>query len=373
VTVLISVTKPPSSGAQGGAAPTWVSLSPLNITTNAPVNYVVPAATGQSLTYSVVSGLPPGLSFDATTRAITGRSNAIGFYTIVLRAANASGQSVDRTISVQIRTAASTPDQAAGSDELSSWRPTDTGALRSYFYYDGQGRVVGSVDEQQFLSETVHDDALNIQRTLRYLTPVTVAPSDTIASLRGRAGAFRQTSLVQYDGFGRVRDVTGLDGSTVTRNEYDEAGRLTRVLSAAGTTEQRARRTFYNAFGEVIATLGGEGDASLGTNPTPEQISQAIGDYGVRHAYDTLGRAIRSVDANGNTTLFYYDRENRRTHTVNVIGQSADTLWPAKSARPRTAASGRKNPSDSTPPGSAMRTWISCWPAAGAAWPTRCC
>src|SRR5882672_7246146 len=114
-------------------------------------SYVVPAATGQSLTYSVVSGLPPGLSFNATTRTISGSASAVGFSTIVVRATNASGQSVDRTVSVQIRTAATTPDQPAGSDQLSSWRPTDTSALHSYVYYDGQGRVMGSVDEQQFL------------------------------------------------------------------------------------------------------------------------------------------------------------------------------------------------------------------------------
>ena len=153
------------------------------------MSYVVPAATGQSLTYSVVSGLPPGLSFNATTRTITGSSSAVGFSTIVLRATNASGQSVDRTVSVRIRTAATTPDQPAGSDQLAAWRPADTGALRSYVYYDGQGRVVGAVDEQQFLTETVYDDALNTERTLRYLTPVTVAPSDTLASLKSRAGA----------------------------------------------------------------------------------------------------------------------------------------------------------------------------------------
>ncbi|WP_187426872.1 putative Ig domain-containing protein [Nitrosomonas communis] len=327
VTVLIAVANAASSGGQGGTGPTWASLPSLNVVTNAPVSYVVPTATGQSLIYSVVSGLPPGLSFDASTRAITGSSSAVGFYTILLRATNASGQSVDRTVSVQIRTAATTPDQSPGSDELSSWRPIDTSALHSYVYYDGQGRVVGAVDEQQFLTETVYNDALNSQKTLRYLRPVIVTSGDTMASLKNRAGDSRQTSLVRYDGFGRVDEVTGLDGSTVTRNEYDDAGRLTRIVNAANTAEQRAGRTFYNTFGEVTATLGGEGDAWLGTNPTPQRVSEAIRDYGMRHEYDTLGRAIRSVDANGNKTLLYYDRENRLTHTLNVIRKSAnDTL-----------------------------------------------
>jgi YD repeat-containing protein len=324
VTLLIAVTNTAPGGGQAGAGPTWVTLAPLDVVTDTPVTYVVPAATGHPLAYRVVCGMPPGLSFNATTRTITGTSRAVGFYTILLRATNASGQSVDRTVSVQIRTGAATPDQPVGSNELSTWRPADTSALHSYVYYDGQGRVAGSVDEQQFLTEAVYDDALNTQRTLRYLTPVTVAPSDTLASLKSRAGVPCQTSLVQNDGFGRVREVTALDGSTVTRNEYDKAGRLTRVVTAADTTEQRARRTLYNAFGEVTATLGGEGDAWLGANPTPQRVSDAIRDYGIRHEYDTLGRAIRRVDTNGNKALLYYDGENRLTHTVNVLGQSAN-------------------------------------------------
>jgi YD repeat-containing protein len=321
VTVLIGVTNAAPTGA-GGGGPAWVSLSPLDVVTNTPVNYVVPPATGQSLIYSLVGGMPPGLSFDPVTLTVTGTSTAVGFYTIALRATNGSGDSVDRTVSVQIRTAAATAAQPTGGDQLSSWRPSDTSALSSYLYYDGQGRVVGSVDEQQFLTETVYDDALNTKKTLRYPTPVTVSPSDTMASLKSRAGASYQTSLSQYDGLGRVLESTELDGSTLTRNEYDQAGRLIRTVIAANTSEERARRTFYNAFGEVIATFGGEGDAWLGTNP--QRITEAISDYGIRHEYDTLGRKIRSVDANGNKALFYYDRENRLTHTVSVIGQSAD-------------------------------------------------
>ncbi len=307
-----------------GAEPAWVPLSPLDIVANTPVSYVVPAARCQSLTYSVVGGLPPGLSFDAATRTITGSSSAVGFYTILLRAADASGNSADRTVSVRIRTAATIATQPAGSDQPSAWRPADTSTLHSYPYYDGQGRVVGAVDEQQFLTETVYDDALNTQRTLRYLAPVTVAPGDNLAPLKSRAGASRQISLVQYDDFGRVREVSALDGSTVTRNEYDEAGRLTRVVSAANTSEQRVRCTFYNAFGDVTATLGGEGSTWLGPKPSPQRVDEAIRDYGLRYKYDTLGRMVRSVDANGNRMLFYYNRESRRTHTVHVIGQSAD-------------------------------------------------
>jgi YD repeat-containing protein len=314
----------PAAG-QGVGGPDWELLSPLDIIANAPVSYVVPGAVGgPSLTYRVVGGLPAGLSFDSATRSLTGSTSAVGFYSILLQATEAGGQSTDRTLSVRIRTAAMSLAQTTGSDQPSAWRPADGRGLRSYLYYDGQGRVVGAVDEQQFLTETVYDEALNTRRILRYLLPVVVAAADTLTSLRSRAGIALTISLVRYDGFGRIHEVTGLDGSTLTRNDYDEAGCLTRVVTAVGTNEERARRSFYNAFGEVTATLGSEGDAWLGTNPTPQRIEQAIREYGVRNEYDTLGRQVHSIDANRNLTIFYYDLENRRTHSVNVLGQAAD-------------------------------------------------
>ncbi len=208
-------------------------------------------------------------------------------------------------------------------DEPSPWRPvSDTGALRSYLYYDGQGRVAGEVDEQQFLTETIYDEELNTRQTLRYLTPISVVPGDDLASVRARAGASRRIALMQFDDFGRAREVATFDGST--RTEFDEAGRVARVVSAAGTAEERIRSTFYNAFGDVTGIVGGEGSAWLGTNPSPQRIDQAVREFGTRYEYDSVGRLVRSIDANANQTLFYYDGENRRTHTVNVVGQSAD-------------------------------------------------
>lgn len=220
----------------------------------------------------------------------------------------------------------SQPSAAAepGSNDPAAWRPANTDdALHSFFFYDGQGRVVGSVDEQQFLSETVYNDTLNTKQTLRYPTPVTLAAGDNLASVRSRAGTAQQTSLFRYDDFGRLREVTALDGATITRNDYDEAGRLVRVLSAADTDEERVHHTFYNAFGEVTATLGGEGSAWLGANPSADRVDEAIRDYGIRYKYDSVGRLVQSVDANGNTTLMYYDRESRKTHQVHVIGRSS--------------------------------------------------
>lgn len=203
--------------------------------------------------------------------------------------------------------------------DLSAWRPAVTaGALHSSFFHDGQGRVIGAVDEQQGLTESVYDEEANTLQTLRFPVPVTVVPGDDLGSVRSRAGAPFQLSFVRYDDFGRVLETSALDGS-VTRHDYDDAGHLVRVVSAAGTSDERIATTSYNAFGEITATLGGEGSAWLGANPSPQRMEAAIHDYGIRYDYDSLGRKVRSVDANGNSTFFYYDLESRQTLTINVI------------------------------------------------------
>ncbi|MDF2120414.1 putative Ig domain-containing protein [Roseiarcaceae bacterium H3SJ34-1] len=313
----------PMSGLPGG--PAWPALPPLDAVAGAAVSYAVAPAAGASLTYAVLGGLPTGMLFDGAALTITGSCAHAGCYSIALRVTDATGRSTDRTVSVRISPVVSAALQPLGSDQMSAWRPAgDPDALRSYAFYDGQGRVIGAVDEQQFLTETVYDESLNTRRTLRYLTPVAVAAGDDLTALRGRAGAALQLSLVSFDDFGRVRENIGPDGSTVTRYTYDAAGRLILVAAAADTVDERSGSTFYNAFGEVIATLGGEGTAALGTSPTPAQVEAMIDGYGVRYTCDTLGRVIRRVDAGGSLTLFYYDRENRRTHTIGVIGSATD-------------------------------------------------
>jgi YD repeat-containing protein len=211
-------------------------------------------------------------------------------------------------------------------DVLAGWRPTDTAGLRSYRYYDGQGRTTGTVDERGFLSETVYDAYGNSQQELRYLGALTVnAATDTLATLRLRAGASRSTTT-SYDGFGRVSTQTAMDGS-VSRNIYDSAGRLARQVWAEGTSEQRASRTRYNAFDEATGILGGVGDATLGATPTQAQIDAAIATYGMRYEYDSFGRRVKATDANNNPSWFYYDSEGRLSHTVNALGEVSATVY----------------------------------------------
>jgi YD repeat-containing protein len=222
-------------------------------------------------------------------------------------------------------------------DVLAQWRPTDTtDALRSFYFYDGEGRQTGVVDQNGFLTATVYNEQTNTQQTVRYFTPVTVAVgganADTLSSLEGRAGA-AETSTTQFDAFNRVSGVTGVDGS-ITQNTYDQASRLIRQVSAVGTSDQQSTRTVYDAFGDVTGILGGVGDATLPVAATAAQINTALANYGSQFKYDSLGNLISEVDAdgvdtNGNVTRFFYDAEGRLTQTVNALGDVSEKTYDA--------------------------------------------
>jgi YD repeat-containing protein len=73
--------------------------------------------------------------------------------------------------------------------------------------------------------------------------------------------------------------------------------------------------------------VGGVGEATLGVNPTQAAIDAAITGYGTRYEYNSLGQRIKAIDANNNPTWFYYDGEGRLTHTVNALGEVAETIY----------------------------------------------
>ncbi len=96
------------------AAPVFVSTqSNFSLTQNAAMSAVtLPAATdadaGDTVTYSIVSGLPAGLSFNTGTRQITGTPTATGTSTVTYRATDESNVTVDQTFTITVNAPANT-------------------------------------------------------------------------------------------------------------------------------------------------------------------------------------------------------------------------------------------------------------------------
>ena len=209
--------------------------------------------------------------------------------------------------------------------------PASTGALTTWYYYDDARQQIGSVDEQGFVTESKYNEELNTREIIRYATAYTgtLVTGTGFSTIRSAvSGSASQSTLVQYDGFGRVSTQTTQDG-TVTRYEYDTAGRLVKETAASGTTEARTLTSRYNAFGEVTGRLLGEASARITAGMTTAQITAIYDQYGLTWSYDAAGRQVSVRDAFGNKTVTYYDEAGRVTHVVNALGEVKESLYNA--------------------------------------------
>ncbi|MCZ4324663.1 hypothetical protein, partial [Pseudomonas anguilliseptica] len=230
-----------------------------------------------------------------------------------------------------IRYASATAPAERASGTLEALRPASGDNLSTWYFYDNAGRQIGSVDDQQFVSETIYDEASNTQQSIRYATAYTAAINgathfNTIKA--AVASGAKQSTLLAYDSMGRLSQRTANDG-TVTAYEYDASGRLIRETSAHGTSEARSSLTHYDAFGQVTGKLLGEAAARITAGMTDEQITAVYAQYGLTYTYDPLGRVASVTDAAGNRTSSYYDAAGRLTQVVNALGEVSETVYSA--------------------------------------------
>ena len=184
--------------------------------------------------------------------------------------------------------------------------------LSQHYFYDHQGRQIAALNEQGFLTE-VEFDAFNRRQTNHtYMTAVSYKESDTLSSLRSRAGA-KQTETTRFDHFGRVSSIQAHDG-TLSKRTYDKAGRLIESTHAAGSEFENSTRTRYNIFGEITGSVSGEGEAK------EKDLNRAIDRYGIEFFYDRMGRKRYEEDAKGQKTFFFYDEKNQLIYTIQSGG-----------------------------------------------------
>ncbi|MFC0677967.1 putative Ig domain-containing protein [Lysobacter korlensis] len=246
-----------------------------------------------------------------------------------------------------VRYAQRTSAAARATGSLDELRPgtSDSDQITRSFY-NARGLKVAELNAEGYLTEFVYDEERN-QRGVRVHNRRLdgLSGSESLSTLRAQAqseGA-RETRRV-FNARGLVATEINAEG-TVTHYRYDAAGRLVRTEAAAGTHESRHGGLRFNAFGELIGELSGAGAAELsarekaapGGRLTAAEMDALFGQYGIRHAYDALGRRTESVDAEGNKTWYFYDGGSRLTHTVrgmadalgvrNALGEVVETRY----------------------------------------------
>ncbi|MEM9102647.1 MAG: putative toxin [Pseudomonadota bacterium] len=198
--------------------------------------------------------------------------------------------------------------------------------LSSHYFYDAQGRQVGFVNEQGFLTQTLYSAQINdnldddhltrsqsmnwVTETRHYMSPVIVNDGDSLQTLIAVAGTYQQTKSF-FDEHGRqTLQVTRANDKTYY--DYDTAGRLEKTqVYDRNDRLITGSLTRYNAFGEVVAVVQGEGSHL-------DDLNHAIDQYGTRYRYDALGRRIAEEGPQGQGQYFYYDAASRLTYNVTM-------------------------------------------------------
>jgi YD repeat-containing protein len=230
---------------------------------------------------------------------------------------------------------------------LATLRPsTDARDITERYFYDAQGRTIGVLDGENYLTEKVYDVAGHVTQSIRYDSQVTyTAGTSTFSTLKSAAnGAPTHATSYTYDGLGQVLTETNFEG-TETLYTYDVAGNVVAVSRANGVSaEVRTARTRYDVLGRVTQELTGEGGvalAALGGSATQAQIDDVWSKYGVTYTYDNASRrtsaTVRPNDSQTNTTWFYYDDDGRlrfeldargavKEYRYNALGQLTDEI-----------------------------------------------
>jgi len=263
--------------------------------------------------------------YDAAGRE-TGRLDAAGYLTEFQY--DAGGRLVR---SIAYATATAVGDRAAGS--LDDLRPqtTDSDAVTRSFH-DGRGNLIGQLDAEGYFTEYVYDQARNQRGVVSYGLKLDGAdPAASFASLRQlvQADGQMRSTLRSYNTLGQL-SVEATSEGLVTRFSYDSQGRLVHTVSAVDTTEARHAVARYDAFGNLVAELNGEGSALYRDDMSDTELQALYASYGIRHSYDALGRRIESIDAEGNRTWYFHDAVGRLTHTVYGMYSESEGLSNAE-------------------------------------------
>lgn len=216
----------------------------------------------------------------------------------------------------------------AGGGQFDALKPAAAAAdISEYWLYNNLGQVAGHVDGAGYLTESVYDGSGNLTTRIRYATATTGAgPTSTLAGLRPVSAAADQVFTNSYTQLNQLSSARNAEG-TLTLYVYDAMGKLTSTVVAAGTSEARSMLARYDLQGRVVAELPGAGAALLTGNQTQAQIDSIWANYGMRYAYDAVGRRISATDGTNRRTLYYYDTEGRLTHTVNALGYTEERIY----------------------------------------------
>jgi RHS repeat-associated protein len=129
-----------------------------------------------------------------------------------------------------------------------------------------------------------------------------------------------------HDGYVVGHTVTDADGSTRTRIDRDDDGRVVGVDRDGVTTWYD-----YDQACQLVAARLGSGVQRWTYDPAGRLVAETTGDVTVEHSYDAAGQLLLSRASDGartvHTTGHAYDGLGRRRRTVHADGRVREFSW----------------------------------------------
>ncbi len=226
------------------------------------------------------------------------------------------------------------------------WKSYDRIGNVSEWVYNPDGSTQIMIDPVGAITSYTHDPFGNmLTRTLRnddgeQTTTYTYDEDDRVVTVTDALG---YTTKFEYDPDGNRAAIYSCwigDAAyrSVTRNEYDHRGRLTRTIEDADGIG-RTTSFVYDQNSNRIRSTNANGVVSEAYYDRLNRLERTLYDPDAQghdglnieqsFIYDPLGNTLAETDPNGHTTLSEYDSLNRLTHRLDPLGNVSELRYAA--------------------------------------------
>jgi YD repeat-containing protein len=312
---------------------------------------------------------------DATATQITTQANGL----VTTQVRNTAGLLLSSTQSASGQASRTTTYSYDAAGQLRA--VTDPTGATTTTFYDADGRVAGTVDPIGAVTAYTYDADGQVIAETAYATTVSTAGWSTSQPTTlpvPTANANDRTSHTVYDAAGRVIATISPAGEIVTTT-YDGEGHavatraysqtltgsaLTTFLAAPNlaslptSSSDRLSQAFYDADGQVIATVDADGNVTrttydsagrviattayatpvsvpVTTAPTP---TPSANDQTTRTYYNDAGQVVAQIDADGYLTTIADDETTHTTTTTRYATALTPTQQSALTGAESVAA-----------------------------------
>ncbi|MDE6624896.1 MAG: hypothetical protein K2K56_00850, partial [Lachnospiraceae bacterium] len=154
---------------------------------------------------------------------------------------------------------------------------------------------------------------------------VTSYAYDAAGDLVSVTDAADRTVTFTYDKKHNLASITDPMGVAVSRNEYDDDGRLVATIDADGNRIEYD----YDVEGRTQIVKDRRGNATVYTYDDNGNVLQTVDAYGNKttNSYDENNNLLSTIDAKGNTTGYAYDASGNVTQVTAADGTKVKSTY----------------------------------------------